>query len=41
MSNRKRKYGLMHFLLDVLLTIVTGGLWLLFKLFQYFHRRTA
>jgi hypothetical protein len=39
MARRKSKYGLGKFLLDILLIICTGGLWLFFKLFQYMHRR--
>jgi len=26
---RRRRYGIMHFLLDVVLTCVTGGFWLI------------
>lgn len=41
MSRRKSNYGILHFLLDLLLIIVTGGIWLLWIVFRYFHRRTA
>lgn len=27
--NRKKKYGLMAFLFDVIMTCITGGLWLI------------
>lgn len=29
MSNKKRKYGLFNFLIDVVLTCITGGLWII------------
>lgn len=40
MSRRKR-YGFFHFLLDMLLIILTGGLWALWIVFRYMHRRSA
>lgn len=36
MSDRKR-YGFFHFLLDVVLVIITGGLWGLWLLFKFFR----
>lgn len=41
MSRRTSKYGIGRFLLDILLIIVTGGLWLFWIVFRYMHRRTA
>jgi hypothetical protein len=38
MSRRKSKYGVGHFLLDCLLIICTGGLWLFWIVFRYMHR---
>lgn len=39
MNSRKKKYGLGRFVLDFVLTVVTGGLWLLFLLFRALSRR--
>lgn len=30
MNTRKKKYGLGRFIIDFVLTVVTGGLWLLY-----------
>lgn len=30
----KKKYGLLRFLLDLFLTAITGGLWLVYLLFK-------
>lgn len=34
-----KRYGLGRFIVDIILTIVTGGLWLLFILLRYIRRR--
>jgi len=38
-TKSKAKYGLGKFLLDILLIICTGGLWLFFKIFRYMAKR--
>lgn len=35
--NSRKKYGLGHFLFDVFMTAITGGLWLLWLLFKFFR----
>ena len=34
MSRTNKKYGLGKFLLDVILTLITGGLWLIWIFFR-------
>lgn len=36
---RPKRYGFLRFMLDLVLTVVTGGIWLLWLLFSYMHRR--
>lgn len=36
--NNKKKYGLMHFLLDFVLGVLTGGLWWMFLLLRHISR---
>lgn len=38
---RPKRYGFLRFMLDVVLTIITGGIWLLWMAFSYIRRRTA
>lgn len=37
-STNGHHYSTFHLLIDVLLTLVTGGLWLIVVLFQYLNR---
>jgi len=37
---RKRRYGLLHFLFDLFMSVITGGLWLLYLLFRYMYLRS-
>ena len=41
MKNRKRKYSLLHFLMDLALVVITGGIWLLVILFLHIRRSRA
>lgn len=34
-GKRRKKYGLFRFLLDLALTFLTGGLWLVWIIFRY------
>jgi hypothetical protein len=36
-----RKYGMFHFLLDVSLTIASGGLWIIWIFCREMRRRSA
>lgn len=35
----KKHYGIFNFLLDLILTVLTGGLWGIYKLFKYISSR--
>lgn len=35
MKRNKKRYGLLDFLLDIFLIIITGGLWLLWMIFKF------
>lgn len=35
----KKKYGIFNFLVDLFLTSITGGLWLLYLLFRFLKNR--
>lgn len=39
MATRKR-YGILHFLWDLFLFIITGGLWGLWLLFKFFRKNS-
>jgi len=39
MRRRKNPYSFLHFLLDLVLIFLTGGLWILWIIFRYMHRR--
>ncbi len=39
-DRRRKQYGFWHLLFDVLLTIVTGGLWLIVVLIRYLGRNS-
>jgi len=36
---RSRRYGLIHFIFDVVLTGLTGGIWLIWVLIREFQMR--
>jgi len=40
MSTNKKKYGLLHFLFDVFMVGITGGLWLLWILFKFLRKNS-
>ena len=35
----KKHYGIFNFLVDIILTVITGGLWAIYKLFKYISSR--
>lgn len=35
MKRNKKRYGLLDFLLDIFLIIITGGVWLLWMIFKF------
>lgn len=39
-ATMKKKYGLGGFLLDCFLTVITGGLWLVYLLIKYLRSNT-
>ena len=36
----KKKYGFFHLLLDIILTLITGGFWLIVILIKYLRRNS-
>jgi hypothetical protein len=39
MANNRRRYGFWNFILDVVLTTITGGLWLIWIFVREMRRR--
>lgn len=37
---KEKKYGVIDFLIDLLLTSITGGLWLVYLLFKFIRNNT-
>lgn len=35
MTRRTKRYGLMHFIFDLFMVVITGGLWLLWMVFRF------
>jgi hypothetical protein len=36
----RKRYGLLHFLFDLFMSVITGGLWLLYLVFKYMYVRS-
>lgn len=36
-SVRRKRYGFWHFVFDIIMTGITGGVWLVFLLLRYMH----
>lgn len=39
-ATMKKKYGILNFLLDLVLTGLTGGLWLIWIVFRFLRRNS-
>ena len=37
---RRRRYGILHFLFDLFMISITGGLWLLWILFKFLRNNS-
>lgn len=39
-DRRRKSYGLGHFLLDLILIFLTGGLWLIWMVFKFLRKNS-